>query len=113
MADTITVAASYTTPWGTTLGRPIEGDWPYLWLDATYVKVREAGQIVSVRRPRHTVEHHLEQNPINLAHILRRRSSLRIRSRPSTWWNLLRGLRWPRLKRIWVEVAGFRWWRLD
>jgi putative transposase len=25
------------------LGRPIEGDWPYLWLDATYLKVREAG----------------------------------------------------------------------
>ena len=24
------------------LARPIEGDWPYLWLDATYVKVREA-----------------------------------------------------------------------
>ena len=23
-------------------------DWPYLWLDATYVKVREAGRIVSV-----------------------------------------------------------------
>ncbi len=22
------------------LARPIEGDWPYLWLDATYVKVR-------------------------------------------------------------------------
>ena len=22
------------------LGRPIEGDWPYVWLDATYVKVR-------------------------------------------------------------------------
>ena len=30
------------------LRRPIEGDWPYLWLDATYVKVREAGRIVSV-----------------------------------------------------------------
>jgi len=22
------------------LGRPIEGDWPYLWIDATYIKVR-------------------------------------------------------------------------
>jgi putative transposase len=31
------------------LARPIEGDWPYLWIDATYVKVREAGRIVSVR----------------------------------------------------------------
>ena len=30
------------------LDRPIEGDWPYLWVDATYVKVREAGRIVSV-----------------------------------------------------------------
>ena len=30
------------------LSRPIEGDWPYLWLDATYVKVREAGRIISV-----------------------------------------------------------------
>ena len=30
------------------LARPIEGDWPYLWIDATYVKVREAGRIVSV-----------------------------------------------------------------
>ena len=31
----------------TFLERPIEGDWPYLWIDATYVKVREAGRIVS------------------------------------------------------------------
>jgi putative transposase len=30
------------------LDRPIEGEWPYLWIDATYVKVREAGRIVSV-----------------------------------------------------------------
>ena len=33
---------------GSFLERPLEGDWPYLWLDATYVKVREAGRIVSV-----------------------------------------------------------------
>jgi putative transposase len=32
----------------TFLNRPLEGEWPYLWLDATYVKVREAGRIVSV-----------------------------------------------------------------
>jgi transposase-like protein len=25
------------------LSRPLEGAWPYLWLDATYVKVREGG----------------------------------------------------------------------
>lgn len=30
------------------LNRPIEGAWPYLWIDATYVKVRQAGSIVSV-----------------------------------------------------------------
>ena len=33
---------------GAFLDRPIEGEWPYLWIDATYVKVREAGRIVSV-----------------------------------------------------------------
>jgi putative transposase len=30
------------------LDRAIEGDWPYLWIDATYVKVRSNGRIVSV-----------------------------------------------------------------
>jgi len=30
------------------LARSIEGDWPHLWLDATYLKVREAGRIVPV-----------------------------------------------------------------
>jgi putative transposase len=30
------------------LERPIEGDWPYLWIDATYVKVRQNNRIVSV-----------------------------------------------------------------
>ena len=51
------------------LDRPIEGEWRYLWLDATYLKVRDGGRIVSVaaiirrrrehrgpardRRPRH------------------------------------------------------------
>ena len=32
----------------TFLNRPLEGDWPYLWLDATYVKVRQDGRVVSV-----------------------------------------------------------------
>lgn len=32
----------------TFLERPIEGQWPYLWIDATYVKVREGGRIISV-----------------------------------------------------------------
>jgi transposase-like protein len=29
------------------LDRPLEGAWPYLWLDATYLKVREGGRIIS------------------------------------------------------------------
>lgn len=32
----------------TFLDRPIEGDWTYLWIYATYVKVRQNGPIVSV-----------------------------------------------------------------
>ncbi len=30
------------------LGRPLEGEWPYLWLDATYLRQREGGRIVAV-----------------------------------------------------------------
>jgi putative transposase len=30
------------------LKRPLSGEWPYVWLDATYLKVRESGRIVSV-----------------------------------------------------------------
>jgi putative transposase len=30
------------------LDRPIEGDWPYLWIDATYLKVRRGGRIISI-----------------------------------------------------------------
>ena len=30
------------------LDRPIEGDWPYLWVDGTYLKVRRGGRIISV-----------------------------------------------------------------
>jgi putative transposase len=29
------------------LQRPLEGAWPYLWLDAPYIKVRESGRIIS------------------------------------------------------------------
>jgi putative transposase len=25
------------------LSRPLGGDWPYLWIDATYLKVRRGG----------------------------------------------------------------------
>jgi len=30
------------------LSRPIEGSWPYLWIDATYLKSRKGGRIASV-----------------------------------------------------------------
>jgi putative transposase len=30
------------------LSRPIEGSWPYVWIDATYLKSRKGGRIVSV-----------------------------------------------------------------
>ena len=30
------------------LERPIEGEWTYLWLDATYLKVRDDGRVVSI-----------------------------------------------------------------
>ena len=30
------------------LFRPLTGKWPYLWLDATYLKVREGGRVVSI-----------------------------------------------------------------
>jgi len=29
------------------LDRPLEGDWPYLWLDSTFLKLRRSGRIVS------------------------------------------------------------------
>ncbi|MBK8909276.1 MAG: IS256 family transposase [Rhodospirillales bacterium] len=29
------------------LDRPLEGAWPFLWLDATYIRVRENGRIIS------------------------------------------------------------------
>jgi putative transposase len=32
----------------TFLDRPLEGDWPYSWLDATYLKIRQDGRIASV-----------------------------------------------------------------
>jgi putative transposase len=30
------------------LDRPLEGEWPYLWLDATYLRQREGGRVISV-----------------------------------------------------------------
>ena len=33
---------------GAFLNRQIESDWPYLWIDATYIKTREAERVASV-----------------------------------------------------------------
>ena len=33
---------------GEFLDRPLTGEWPYVWLDATYLKVGQGGRIVSV-----------------------------------------------------------------
>jgi len=33
---------------GSFLDRPLEGEWPYVWLDATYLKQRQGGRIISV-----------------------------------------------------------------
>ena len=33
---------------GELLNRPLTGEWPYLWLDSTYLKVRQGGRIVLV-----------------------------------------------------------------
>lgn len=33
---------------GAFLSRPIEGEWPYVWLDATYVRSRAGGRVVNV-----------------------------------------------------------------
>ena len=33
---------------GAFFDRPFDGEWPYLWLDATYLKARDGGRIVSV-----------------------------------------------------------------
>jgi transposase-like protein len=35
------------------LDRPLAFEWPYLWLDATYLKQREGGRIGRARRAGH------------------------------------------------------------
>ncbi len=41
------VFAAATRP-ASTLALPLAGEWPYLWLDATYLKVRQGGRTISV-----------------------------------------------------------------
>ena len=45
------------------LERPIEGEWPYLWIDATYLKVRCDGRIVCRG-------HHREDDRVAITHVL-------------------------------------------
>lgn len=33
---------------GAFLTRPLEGDWPYVWLDATYIRSRASGRVTNV-----------------------------------------------------------------
>ena len=63
------------------LDRPLEGDWPYLWLDATYLKVRQAGRIVSV-----AVTVAVAVNDQG------RREVLGMATRPTFWTGFLRSL---------------------
>jgi transposase-like protein len=42
------LCAEFDERLGAFLSRLIEGERPYLWLDATYVRVRQAGRIVSI-----------------------------------------------------------------
>jgi transposase-like protein len=48
IAANLSSEVNLTSPVKAFLSRPIEGDWPYLWIDATYLKVRRGGRIVSV-----------------------------------------------------------------
>src|ERR1700731_2381439 len=41
----------------TFLNRPIEGEWPFIWLDATYVKARRDHRIERSARRRHRPAH--------------------------------------------------------
>jgi putative transposase len=36
---------------GAFLDRPLSGEWPYLWLDATYLRQREGGRLLDAVRP--------------------------------------------------------------
>ena len=50
------------------LDRPLTREWPYLWLDATYLKQREGGRIVSVRDNRCGGEHRRQAGDRRAAH---------------------------------------------
>jgi Transposase, Mutator family len=62
------------------LDRPIAGEWPYLWLDATYLKVRDGGIVtvttVGLKRPGPVGIHAAATEPCHCAAA----SALKIRS---------------------------------
>ena len=67
----------------TFLERPLEGDWPYLWVDATYVKVRQIGRIVSVAVKSVYKKRYASKN--RTLNRVRTRSFLRAPSAPKKW----------------------------
>lgn len=76
------------------LSRPIEGEWPYVWIDATYVKSRTGGRILStaviiavgVNTDGRREVLGVATGPSEAAAFWLR--FLRDRSRPSRWWEL-------------------------
>jgi putative transposase len=48
------------------LDRPLDGEWPYLWLDATYLKVRDGGRIVSAAAIIAVAERHERRSHLQL-----------------------------------------------
>lgn len=81
------------------LSRPIEGRWPYLWLDAAYLKAREGGSIVSLAV--------IAAVGVNLGG---RREALGIAAGPSKaetfWTEFLRSLADRGLRGVRLVIAG-------
>jgi putative transposase len=80
------------------LERPIEGDWPYLWIDATYVKSRQAGRVVSVAV--------IIAVAVNTDGV---REILGVATGPSEaepfWTDFLRGLTWRGLRGVKLVIS--------
>jgi transposase-like protein len=50
---------------GEFLNRPLTGQWPYVWLDATYLKQRQGGRIVSVAAITSRLARHGAMSPVS------------------------------------------------
>lgn len=75
------------------LDRPLEGDWPYLWIDATYVKVRDAGRFVSELSPKESQSSRLSTVKSRESRTSKNYSHKKIQSPLSDWilWSILVG----------------------